>query len=373
MQKAGKESKAWGRKGNLSSHCAGQRFKSAIGLVLFQLIGFFLIFGFIGCILYFVFINKQGNPFQSYVIAFGLIMAALLILPKKVITIIVTEKEIVFSRFGKPYLVFPAGEFVFGSFILRRTINGLPFFTSRYLRVICGQRFADYPCYNFSKKTHAALIAAVSGLAVRQQANNTPYSAELKAQIAAGGNAQADYGQSSAITFSSPYGAIVPALQKRARQIIVSMLAISFALLVLYYFTVFRPANIDNTGMLILTAVLLLVCFVLIPGIWQRRNVSAFERKTPSVITIENGTLRIDADNFELSRIEDLKMTPPGYKASSNGFSIKRRMVIRYCGARYEYWFGHTLSAPYMYSDYAALCAQLETALSPSRKFIYDI
>ncbi len=282
MQKAGKESKGWGRAStNSSARYEGRRFKSSIGLVLFQLAGFFLIFGFLGYILYFVLIDKQGNPFQSYVIAFGLVMAALLVLPKKVILIVVTDKEIVFLRFGKAYLVFPVTDYIFGSFILRRSINSLPFFTSRYLRVISGQQFRDYPCHNFSKKTHAALIAAVTGLQQKaQQTSNPAFSPDQKADTVCAPSIKSNC---SAMAFPSPYEAILPAMQKRARQFIVSMLVISLALFVLYYFTVFRPANLDNASMLILTGLLLLVCFVLIPGMWQRRNVSAYEKKTPSV------------------------------------------------------------------------------------------
>jgi|GEM_PF-3803864 hypothetical protein len=377
MRNVGKESQFRGKTGvNLSFKYEGQRFKSSVGLVLFQLTGYFLIFGFLGYILYFVLIDREAGPFEAANIAFGLVAAALLVFPRKVISVVVTGNEIAFLRYGNAYLVFPADQYAFGSYIVRRTFKSVPFFTSRYLRVFSGQsKFRDYPCYNFSKKTHRDFIAAVSELLKRRYAAHSQAdNATLSADASRGGNGQAVSGAGNAVVFSSPYEALIPAMQKRSRQIIAGLLVSALALLVLYYFSVFRPANPDNANMLILTSAILLVGFVLIPAIWQRFNVSAYERKTPSVIAIENGMLRIDGTSFDLAQIQDLRITPPGYKASKSGSSIKRSMVIIYYGTKYEYWLGHTYNAPYMYKDYARLCTALEDALSASSgKFIYDI
>ena len=248
------------------------------------------------------------------------------------IRIEITDDAIAFFRGKREYAYFPHESFIFGALVhVERAEGGIPF-SSRYLRITLryGERKRNYRCYHFSANTFSEFISHVRASALSyEQARQ--HSRVIDREIPLSTNVDKTPLRHKTFHINKEI------LAKRQRSIFMPLLLACFlpALLIItssvivhimrdsWFWDNFRM----QPGLNIMLFFLLLIPLVItgIPPFVFGSRFFEIKRNTPQRIEVYPDKLVIDSDTFYLSRVRQIKMTPPNF--GDGDIFIKRRIL----------------------------------------------
>lgn len=335
-------------------------FKSSIHLVFYQGILQSVKICLAALVVYLVCVWIDKVKFYGSWLLYGMMIALVIglvfVCLTRVISISVDGKEVVFKRRKKVYQTFSVAEEQFSTLIENQTVNGLAFYTRRYLRI--NEKL--YECCNFSKKTFSELDAYVQQ--IQQKINGVISDNEIMKERINPQEAE----------FTIPKAELLKKEKSRSIKIGVECIGVGIVLLVVWFFTIFRRNEV-SLAMLIFSGVGIVAMFIVIPILMEMLRLKRYRGRLPKKIRLQEYGIQVDDKSFAYDGMTTIQMTPVTYIRSGQ-YSYKRKLKITYNGKTFEYHVGDTQMKEYEYEDYEALLEELKQLCSICHiKFILDL
>lgn len=265
---------------------------------------------------------------------------------------------VAFYRGRKQYAAFPL-DTAFSPVVTKKTVNGIFYGTDRGLRLPYKKnRFKTIPCRCITGKDFSELVEEINLLreggapaAGGVGEGEIPAAFRPEAFGAEGLRAGED-GWNQDFHLYREQLLAKERLQTRKTTIIVSIILAGTAL-VCTAFTAREPSRLP------MLFSFLIPLYVLLAGIlfwrtWGRYLASS--RKMPERILLGGSGIRVDESLFPAAQLQEISMTPPGYTATRNGYSDRRRMTFLTSAGKTQYQLGSTPAyAGLVYEDYEKL------------------
>lgn len=280
------------------------------------------------------------------------------------ITISVDEEEIKFTRFNRVYRTISMSEPSISSYIVNHYVNGIPAGKSLYVRVFhSNNKQKDYRCSGFSKKQFQNLIGQIYVLRNGEQVVSEPVTPPT------------DTEELLKVIYDIPKDELLVKEYRRQTKLWIVFTVIAAVIVIgLYIFLSSSGLDLFSSEMfapfLMMVGLILLMC-IGIPFFTFRKQLNAISKDIPSRLMVNDTTITIDDDYFQVNQIENIKVTPPKYGNNMN--NQKRLIRFHHQGRTYVYFFGYVNPTLPYYENYEDLCIHLEEIFRKQNQFIYEI
>ncbi|MDR1689900.1 MAG: hypothetical protein LBS21_15035 [Clostridiales bacterium] len=229
------------------------------------------------------------------------------------ITVHVDTDAVRFYRAGKEYLNFPYSGFEFTSYVLKHTYNGIPTYTSRYLKVTSKEsgKSKNHRCSGFNKSSFEMLMAYIR-LAVSEKNNvDITYTPDGNAHFRINKHAIA---------------------RKYAKVLALLTIAVGVILLFLVYIVASANSPVYTYTFSGCAAVIIIsIILKYAPPIFS------VKKNTPEVITLYRDSLALGEKILQFANIKLIKLTPPSYRPDGTDFLLARKLTVIYGEKTYVY------------------------------------
>lgn len=280
------------------------------------------------------------------------------------IVISVDGEEIKFRRFNRVYRTISMREPSISSYIVNHYVNGIPSGKSLYVRVFhSDNKQMDYRCSGFSKKQFQNLIGQIYILRNGEQEISEPVTTSADAE------------ELLKVIYDIPKDELLVKEYRRQTKLWIVFTIVSAVIIIgLYVFLSSSGLDLFSSEMfapfLMMVGMILLMC-IGIPFFTFRKQLKAISKDIPSRLLVNDATITIDDEYFQVNQIENIKVTPPKY--GNNMHNQKRSIRFHHQGRTYVYFFGYVNpSLPY-YENYEDLCIHLEEIFRKQNQFIYEV
>lgn len=352
-------------------------YKSNFGLILLFMVKVFIVSVII--LFFMIYLIKQINSDVEQwllfytLLFFAAIASALIAVLYGRIQVDVSDDGIVLRKRGKERASLLFGECQFSSRVYIQRAYLIPISTNRTLCVInASGSQKSYTCHNMTKKSFNSMMDEItyrqrkSLKQMREMPNQTGVIAqqngeqEAKPLVLPTREAHRDKNNIPmpgdedfiSMTFCVPKDKIIHNEKVRYRSMLLGMLGSCVAMFLAWYFLVYTPASINDSGLVVFTSSLIFGSFFLLPLIILCTLLQRVRRLTPANITICADSFTIDNKEYLRKHIKGFKMIPPINQSLGRH---RREFNFLYNGKNHAFLIGSETVKEASFPDYALL------------------
>ncbi|MBP9478487.1 MAG: hypothetical protein KBF12_07675 [Sebaldella sp.] len=263
----------------------------------------------------------------------------------KNIKIRIYPEYISFFRRNKEYLRFEKNGYVFSSYVISHSTNGIPTGKERFLRVHDTNGEKRYKCYNFSKRNFDEMMSFIisdKSQIFEEMTNNTPQSHK----------------------FITPKEKVIGDVKKK-----IWILVLMFIVIIGIFMYVFRSLEFSLGSFFITVGVAAVM--PLIGLFFILAKICDLQKNMPKIIELTNTYISLDDERINFRDVSKIQLTPASY--SSNYSSYRKIKIFFYEGKKKQYILS-IRSGKNMLLEYEEICDILhKNFINEPGKFQYDL